>query len=373
MAELQVRSFTFTLLRELSAEHFTSGTVLAAKHGVSRSAVSDALKQASALGVQIFSLTRRGYRLAEPLQLLDIDVIRQRMSANGAGNGNGASSGNGAGNGNGASSGNGASGGNVAKGANSASQHRLDLRLVDVIDSTNTALLNQATSGAASGTCLAAELQTAGRGRRGRVWQSALGASLTFSLLWRFESGAASLGGLSLAVGLAVANALRALGIDAELKWPNDIVVDDQKLGGILIETQGDMLGPTVAVIGVGLNMRLSDALRLAIDQPVTDIATVSAAAPVTSPPLNRNILLPAILSQLVTVLDQFQQGGFGVLRDQWRALHAHQGCMVDVQAATESYVAKVIDVSEDGGLIVERDGKRLSLTAAEISVRRSR
>ena len=355
MAELQVRPFTFTLLRELSAEHFTSGTVLAAKHGVSRSAVSDALKQASALGVQIFSLTRRGYRLAEPLQLLDIDVIRQRMSANGA------------------SSGNGASGGNVAKGANGASQHRLDLRLVDVIDSTNTALLNQATSGAASGTCLAAELQTAGRGRRGRVWQSALGASLTFSLLWRFESGAASLGGLSLAVGLAVANALRALGIDAELKWPNDIVVDDQKLGGILIETQGDMLGPTVAVIGVGLNMRLSDALRLVIDQPVTDIATVSAAAAVTSPAMNRNILLPAILSQLVTVLDQFQQGGFGVLRDQWRALHAHQGCMVDVQAATETYVAKVIDVSEDGGLIVERDGKRLSLTAAEISVRRSR
>lgn len=331
MTELHVRPLTFTLLRELSAERFISGVKLAEKHGVSRSAISDALKEVNNLGVQVFSLTRRGYRLAEPLQLLDIDVIRQRMGS---------------------------------------SAHRLDLRLADVIDSTNTELLNQAASGAVSGTCLAAELQTAGRGRRGRVWQSALGASLTFSLLWRFESGAASLGGLSLAVGLAVANALRALGIDAELKWPNDIVVDDQKLGGILIETQGDMLGPTVAVIGIGLNVRLPESIRLAIDQPVTDIATVSADAAVASPALNRNILLPAILAQLVAVLDQFQRGGFGSLRDQWRVLHAHQGCWVDVNGATESFVAKVLDVSEDGALIVERDGARLRLTAAEISIR---
>jgi BirA family biotin operon repressor/biotin-[acetyl-CoA-carboxylase] ligase len=331
MTELHVRPLTFTLLRELSAERFISGVELAEKHGVSRSAISDALKEVNNLGVQVFSLTRRGYRLAEPLQLLDIDVIRQRMGS---------------------------------------SAHRLDLRLADVIDSTNTELLNQAASGAVSGTCLAAELQTAGRGRRGRVWKSALGASLTFSLLWRFEIGAASLGGLSLAVGLAVANALRALGIDAELKWPNDIVVDGKKLGGILIETQGDMLGPMIAVIGVGLNVRLPESIKLTIDQPVTDLATVSADAAVASPALNRNILLPAILAQLVAVLDQFQRGGFGSLRDQWRVLHAHQGCWVDVNGATECFVAKVLDVSEDGALIVERDGARLRLTAAEISIR---
>ncbi|MCA2997004.1 MAG: biotin--[acetyl-CoA-carboxylase] ligase [Rhodocyclaceae bacterium] len=333
MAELHVRPLTFTLLRELSAERFISGAELAEKHGVSRSAISDALKEVNNLGVQVFSLTRRGYRLAEPLQLFDIDVIRQRMGS---------------------------------------SAHRLDLRLADVIDSTNTELLNQAASGAVSGTCLAAELQTAGRGRRGRVWKSALGASLTFSLLWRFEIGAASLGGLSLAVGLAVANALRALGIDAELKWPNDIVVDDKKLGGILIETQGDMLGPMIAVIGVGLNVRLPESIKLAIDQPVTDLATESADTAVASPALNRNVLLPAILVQLVAVLDQFQRGGFGSLSDQWRALHAHQGCWVDVNGATESFVAKVLDVSEDGALVVERDGARLRLTAAEISIRHS-
>jgi biotin-(acetyl-CoA carboxylase) ligase len=96
----------------------------------------------------------------------------------------------------------------------------------------------------------------------------------------------------------------------------------------------------------------------------------VSADAAVASPALNRNILLPAILAQLVAVLDQFQRGGFGSLRDQWRVLHAHQGCWVDVNGATECFVAKVLDVSEDGALIVERDGARLRLTAAEISIR---
>ena len=326
-----VRPLTFALLRELSAEHFTSGAELAAKHGVSRSAISDALKDASALGVSIFSLTRRGYRLAEPLGFLDIDEIRRRMAGR---------------------------------------QQRLDLRLVDVIDSTNTALLQQAAAGAASGTCLAAELQTAGRGRRGRAWQSALGASLTFSLLWRFDAGAAALGGLSLVVGLAVANALRSLGVAAQLKWPNDIVVNDRKLGGILIETQGDMLGPTIAVIGVGVNVNLPDAIKRSIDQPVTDITEAAEDAPVRSPALDRNVLLATVLTQLVELLDQFQQGGFAPLRDQWRALNAHQGCMVEVLAADARYTAKVIDVDPSGSLIVERDSVRLVLSAAEISVR---
>jgi len=332
--KLPVRPLTFALLRALSAEHFTSGTELAAKHGVSRSAISDALKDASAIGVPIFSLTRRGYRLAEPLGFLDIDEIRRRIGG---------------------------------------SQQRLDLRLVDVIESTNTALLQQAAAGAVSGSCLAAELQTAGRGRRGRTWQSALGASLTFSLLWRFEAGAAALGGLSLVVGLAVANALRSLGIAAQLKWPNDIVVNDRKLGGILIETQGDMLGPTIAVIGVGVNVNLPDAIKRTIDQAVTDIAEAAADASVRSPALDRNVLLATVLTQLVALLDQFQKSGFAPLRDQWRALNAHQGRMVDVVAADGSYAARVIDIGEDGSLIVERGSVRTVLTAAEISVRLAR
>lgn len=328
-----VRPLTFRLLNDLSASRFTSGTELAERYGVSRSAVSDALRDAANLGVPVYSLTRRGYRLAEPLDLLDLTRIRNDLGPY---------------------------------------TNRLNLDVIDVIDSTNTALMKQALIGAPTGTALAAELQTAGRGRRGRTWQAALGASLTFSLLWRFDKGAASLGGLSLVVGLAVANALRALGLAAELKWPNDIVIGDRKLGGILIETQGDMLGPTVAIIGIGLNVRLPEPLRASIDQPVTDIAEAMSHTPVASPALDRNRLLAAILKCLVDVIDVFQREGFDALRDAWRALNAHQGLVVHVISADATYQARVVDVAADGALIVEHDGRRVSLTAAEISLRPS-
>lgn len=328
---MSARRLTFTLLRDLSAEHFTSGAGLAKKHGVSRSAVSDALKDAASLGVAIFSLTRRGYRLAAPIDFLDIDTIRAQLRAQ---------------------------------------SPRINLSVIDSIASTNTAVTQQAGLSAPSGTCLAAELQTAGRGRRGRAWQSALGASLTFSLLWRFEKGTAALGGLSLAVGLAVADALHELGVAADLKWPNDILFADKKLGGILIETQGDMLGPTAAVIGIGLNFHLTDEFKSSIDQPVTDIAAALAAANLQKFALSRSDVLGTILRHLVAVLDQFAETGFAPMRDRWRALHAFEGRIVDVFSANEKFSAKVRDVAADGALIVDRGAGRMLLTAAEISLR---
>ncbi len=326
-----VRRLTFTLLRELSADHFTSGAVLATRHGVSRSAISDALKDAAALGVPVFALTRRGYRLASRIDFLDVDGVQAQMRAQ---------------------------------------ANRIRLSVVDTIESTNSALLQQAGLGAASGTCLAAELQTAGRGRRGRSWQSAVGASLTFSLLWRFEKGVAALGGLSLAVGLAVANALRELGVPATLKWPNDILIDNKKLGGILIETQGDMLGPTAVVIGIGLNFALSDSLKNAIDQPATDIVDALTGANLQKFVMSRNDLLGAVLRHLAGTLDQFAETGFAPMRDTWRALHAFDGQQVDVISATKTFSATVVDIAADGALIVDAGTGRIPLTAAEISLR---
>jgi len=326
-----IHRLTLSLLRDLSADNFTSGAALAAQYGVSRSAVSDALNDASLLGVTIFSLTRRGYRLAAPLDFLSLDEIRAGLRAD---------------------------------------VNRVNLSIVDTIDSTNTALLQQAQLGAPSGTCLAAECQTAGRGRRGRVWQSALGASLTFSFLWRSEKGAAALGGLSLVVGLAVANALRELGVPATLKWPNDILVNHQKLGGILIETQGDMLGPTAVVIGIGLNVRLNDAMKTAIDQEVTDITTVLSEAGQAKYMMSRNALLGAVLRHLVGQLAPFTETGFAAMRDKWRALHAFEGRSVDINTGSEKYAATVVDVANDGSLIIDRGGKKIQISAAEISIR---
>ena len=325
-----MRPLAFLLLRELSHEHFISGARLAEKHGVSRSAVSDALHDASEAGIGIFSLTRKGYRLAAPLELLDIDRIRTALGA-------------------------------IAK--------RVNVEVLASIDSTNAELIRRATAGVPSGMCLAAESQTAGRGRRGRVWHSALGASLTFSLLWRVDKGAAELGGLSLVVGLAILRALQDIGMrDPDcvgLKWPNDIVAGGAKLAGVLIETQGDMLGPTTVVIGIGINVHLSDAMKVNIDQPATDVNALCERPP------SRNRLLARVLQELVIVLDEFRQTGFRTFKPAWREHHALHAAPVRVLFGDGSSLnATVKDVANDGALIVTVKGKELHVTAGEVSLR---
>jgi len=325
-----MRPLAFRLLRELSHERFVSGARLAEKFGVSRSAVSDALHDASEAGVDIFSLTRSGYRLAAPVELLSLERIHQELGA---------------------------------------LANRLDVEILENVASTNSALMERAASGAPSGACLAAEIQTAGRGRRGRVWQSAFGASLTFSLLWRFEKGAAQLGGLSLVVGLAVLRALHALGIGAQsvaLKWPNDVVAGPRKLAGILIESQGDVLGPTAVVIGIGINMDLPESLVHVIDQPVTDVHGVAGRT------ISRNQLLAAILRELVGMLDEFQAKGFVAFRKEWTAVHVLHEKPVRVLAGDGSTIDAVVrGVADDGSLIVTQRGRELVLASGEVSLRR--
>jgi BirA family biotin operon repressor/biotin-[acetyl-CoA-carboxylase] ligase len=322
----------YSLLRDLSHAHFTSGARLAEKYGVSRSAISDALRDASETGIGIFSLTRKGYRLAAPIELLDVDRIRRDL-------------------------------GTVAK--------RVDVEVLTTIDSTNSELMRRAISGAPGGMCIVAESQTAGRGRRGRVWHSSLGSSLTFSLLWRFDCGAAQLGPLSLVVGLAVLRALHDSGLDGPdrvgLKWPNDIVVQHAKLAGVLIETQGDMLGPCAVVIGIGINMNLSERLKADIDQPAIDVRSMCEMQP------SKNNLLARVLQELIKVLDEFRLTGFKTFKGAWLEHHLLQGKPVRVQFGDGSAVdALVKGVADDGALIVTVKGKVLHITAGEVSLRRS-
>ena len=162
-------------------------------------------------------------------------------------------------------------------------------------------------------TALAAEWQTAGRGRRGRTWTAVAGGSLTFSLGWKFEQGAGFLAGLSLAVGVAVVRALESEGFkDVALKWPNDLIHRHLKVGGILIELNGDALGPTTTVIGVGLNVRLPPSARKDIPVPVTDLASVAGRK---APPIDRNRLLAALLAELAAVLDLYASGRLRAVR----------------------------------------------------------
>lgn len=320
-------TLAFQALRLLSDGRFRSGEAIARGLGRSRAALNEALKVAPLLGVDLFRVRGKGYRLALPIEFLEAQAV-------------------------------------VASLGPAAS--RVRLVLLDEIDSTSTRLSAMAAEGAPTGTCVAVEWQRAGRGRRGRAWQSGLGSGLAFSLLWRFERGAGHLAGLSLAVAVALARALEQAGVTGVgVKWPNDLVVGNRKLAGILVETSGDMLGPTAAIIGVGLNYRLPEAMLARIDQPASDVAGACTTLP------SRNALLGAIVRELVAELDGFEQAGFRASRDSWRARHAYAGKRVRVLPANEeAYDAEVVDIAEDGALLVAAGGRTLRLTSAEVSVR---
>lgn len=239
---------------------------------------------------------------------------------------------------------------------------RFDADLLPTCDSSNAVLLARAEAGAPNGTVVIAETQTAGRGRRGRPWLSAPGDSLTFSLLWRFAPGT-SPAGLSLAVGLAVAIALEKIGAGKtapiQLKWPNDLLRDGKKLGGILVEL---VPGTThAAVIGIGLNLHLPVAMP-------ADLREQSAALGV---PVDPNQLLAALLIELRATLEIFAQHGFAALRSAWQAHHAFENTPVRLLsdfAPPRDGICRGIAV--DGALLFDTDGQVERILSGEISLR---
>jgi BirA family biotin operon repressor/biotin-[acetyl-CoA-carboxylase] ligase len=244
------------------------------------------------------------------------------------------------------------------------SRARFTIEAVDAVDSTSRELSRRALHSDIHRHVLAAETQTAGHGRRGRPWTSIAGGSLTFSLGWRFEQGAGRLSGLTLAVGLAVVRALDDLGFAGiELKWPNDLVHRRAKLGGILVELAGEGQGPSLAIIGVGLNVHLPAAARRGIDQPATDLAAVSGRRPI-----DRNALLARILDELAKILDEFAASGFAPLRAAWQRRHALQRRPVQMKLPDGSTArGKVVGVDSDGALVLDSDGHRMRVVSGEV------
>lgn len=239
---------------------------------------------------------------------------------------------------------------------------RFDADLLDVCDSTNAVLLARAEADAPSGTVVIAADQTAGRGRHGRTWVSAPGDSLTFSLLWRFAPRTSPIG-LSLAVGLAVANALTKVGAGEtariQLKWPNDLLKDGRKLGGILVELVPG--APHAAVIGIGLNLRLPAALPAELEMQ-------SAALDAATDP---NTLLAAILIELLAVLEIFAVHGFAALRAGWTARHTFENAPVRLLsdfAPPRDGLCRGVD--DDGALLLESGGSVERVLSGEISLR---
>ena len=239
---------------------------------------------------------------------------------------------------------------------------RFDIDLLASCDSTNAVLLSRAENGAPSGTVIITEEQTAGRGRRGRSWFSSPGDSLTFSLLWRFAQGTAP-AGLSLAVGVAVSRALSGVGAGGTaLKWPNDILKDGRKLGGILVELVPGV--PHAAVIGIGINLRLPAGMPEEVRAASTAL-NANGAAP------DANELYAVLLAELLSTLDTFATTGFASIRPEWMARHAFQDARIrlstDFGPPSEG-ICRGVDT--DGALLLEIDGRIERILSGEVSLR---
>ena len=311
-ADIEIpKPLTFALLRLLADGKFHSGEVLAQEMGVSRASVNNALQNIERYGLVLYSVRGRGYCLQHAPQWLDKSRVNALL-------------------------------------AQDADDFHLEI--LDSTPSTNTLLLQRASSGAPSGSVIAAELQTMGRGRQGRPWHSGLGNALTFSLLWRFDCGLSGLSGLSLATGVALMRALQSLGVSgAQLKWPNDVLGAGGKIAGILIEAQGDMLGPSAVVIGIGMNITLPPQVLQQIDQPVSDLSQLAAVLP------QRNLLLAAILRELAKVLREFSANGFAGLREEWENYHQFQNKPVQLLLPDGKVIQGIVrGVNPDGALLAE-------------------
>jgi BirA family biotin operon repressor/biotin-[acetyl-CoA-carboxylase] ligase len=244
----------------------------------------------------------------------------------------------------------------------SLSQAGVAVEVVPETGSTNADLLARAPALTAP-VLLVAEHQTAGRGRAGRSWLSSPGHSLTFSLAWKFSGGLRSLTGLPLAVGAALAETLGRLGQPVQLKWPNDLLKDGDKLAGILVETAPAPEGAVWAVIGIGLNLAMPDELEQQIGRSVAAVPWLAR--------MDRDTLLAALLDGLADALLQFEGSGFAAFSARWNLLHGWQGRQVTILDRGEVlHEGLAAGVDDAGRLLLDTDGGRIAIVAGDVSLR---
>ena len=308
-----------TLLKLLKDGRFHSGQALGAALGVSRSAVWKQLQHLeSDLNLSIHKVRGRGYQLAAPLELLEQDQL-------------------------------------VASPWPVAIHHSLD--------STNAEALRAIDNGAAAPFVVTAERQTAGRGRRGRKWVSPFAENIYYSLVLRMDGGMRQLEGLSLVVGLAVLSALRGAGIpDVGLKWPNDVLVGNKKIAGILLELVGDPADVCHVVLGIGINVNMRVASE--VDQAWTSVFLESGRS------VNRNLLISTLNDSLLVYLKRHAAEGFSAIQAEWEQNHLWQGREVSLIAGVHQVDGTVIGIDQQGALRMSVNGEEKVYSGGELSLR---
>ncbi|MGS2718918.1 bifunctional biotin--[acetyl-CoA-carboxylase] ligase/biotin operon repressor BirA [Eionea flava] len=315
------------LLAILSDGKFHSGVDIGRQLNISRSAVWKQLQKLIDLDLEIDSVKSKGYRLLGGFEPLDTSAI-------------------------------------LAQSISTCSTP-LTLELFDSVESTNTVAMERAVEGKCDelkGYVCLAERQSKGKGRRGRHWSSPYGRNIYLSLIWEFEGGANKLEGLSLAVGMAVAESLNAIGLSAvKLKWPNDILVDGKKLGGILVEMAGDPAGLCQVVIGVGLNVHMQRGDD--IEQPWASIGHYL-------PEVSRNYLTAEIIRRLFTMLAIYEKEGFTALSSAWQQWDGFADADVCVHSGASTILGVAKGIYPNGALRLVVDGVDQAIYGGEVSLR---
>ena len=236
------------------------------------------------------------------------------------------------------------------------------------VDSTNSFLAERMRAGAAAPELCTAEIQTAGRGRQGRRWVSGLGQSLVLSVSWRFSTGSDGLSGLSLAVGVALVEALAAGGFErVMLKWPNDLVIEDRKLAGILVEASHSSSGSTACVVGVGFNLDLAPSDSDRIDQPWTDFAREFRRVPA------RNALASRAAGAILDACGTYRSYGLDPFAPRWRERDGLRDRSVRVLSRGAPIEGTARGIDSDGALLVEHVGGIVRCESGEVRVRAKR
>ncbi|MFJ4252083.1 BirA family transcriptional regulator, biotin operon repressor / biotin-[acetyl-CoA-carboxylase] ligase [Pseudomonas helmanticensis] len=310
-----------TLLNLLKDGRFHSGQDLGEALGISRSAVWKQLQHLEAeLGLSIHKVRGRGYQLASPLMLLD-SLKLSTMAPN------------------------------------------WPVTILDSVDSTNAEALRSIGQGNSAPFLVLAERQVSGRGRRGRKWVSPFAENLYYSLVLRIDGGMRQLEGLSLVVGLAVMQTLRSFGVvNAGLKWPNDVLVGNKKIAGILLELIGDPADVCHVVLGIGINVNMQTADE--VDQQWTSIRLESGNN------CDRNALVAELSKQLDAYIRRHQAGGFSVLREEWEVNHLWQERSVSLIAGANHIDGVVLGIDNQGALRLRVNGVEKVFSGGELSLR---
>ena len=309
-----------TLIGILADGEFHSGEQLGEQLGMSRAAINKHIQTLRDWGVDVFTVPGKGYSLPDPIQLLNEELIKSQIDT-----------------------------GLVA--------------VLPVIDSTNQYLLDRLETLQSGDACIA-EYQQAGRGRRGRQWFSPFGSNLYLSMFWRLEQGPAATVGLSLVIGVVIAEVLRELGAeDVRVKWPNDLYLNDRKLAGILVELTGKTGDAAQIVIGAGINLAMRNVATDVINQSWINLQEAGIN-------IDRNALAIRIIKELRKALQLFEEEGLVPFMPRWKSLDNFINRQVKLIIGNREIHGISRGINEQGGLLLEQDGVIKPWVGGEISLR---